>query len=273
MRFRAPTSTDAPGTPPATIYLTALVPAYNEAGTIEEIVRRLEQITVVRQIVVVDDDSSDGTQEIIGRLADAGRVVACFHEYNQGKGAALREGLRLAEEEYLVIQDADLEYDPQDFYVMVEAIKQTGAQVIYGSRFLGAPRNGMIWSHYLGNRLLTLLFNLLFRQRLTDMETCYKLFRTDVLRRLGIDNDRFDIDPELTVKLIRAGYTIHEVPVSYAGRPYLAGKKIKPRDAFSAIKTLWRYRHWQPQAGVEAKMPTTEKTFTTETQRHRGVID
>jgi glycosyltransferase involved in cell wall biosynthesis len=218
---------------------------YNEAETIEEIVSRLECISVVRQIVVVDDGSNDGTGEIVQRLAESGRVVACFHERNRGKGAALRRALALAQEDYLIVQDADLEYDPQDFYAMVQVIRETNAQVVYGSRFLGAPRTGMIWTHYFGNRFLTLLFNLLYRQRLTDMETCYKLFRTDLLSRLGIDNDRFDVDPELTAKVIRAGYKIYEAPISYAGRPYLAGKKVRPQDAFSQIKAMWRYRHWK----------------------------
>ncbi len=229
------------------IHLSALVPVYNEAETIEEIVRRLEQISIIRQIVVVDDGSLDETPAIVKRLSDARRVVAHFHERNYGKGAALRHALELAKEDYLVIQDADLEYDPQDFYAMARAVQETGAQVIYGSRFLSARRTGMLWTHYLGNRFLTIFFNVLYGQRLTDMETCYKLFRTDLLRQLGIDNDRFDIDPELTAKIVRAGHKIYEVPVSYAGRPYLAGKKIRPVDALSAIKTLWDYRHWQPE--------------------------
>jgi glycosyltransferase involved in cell wall biosynthesis len=218
-------------------------------------VRRLEQVPAIRQIVVADDGSRDGTQTIVRRLVAEGRVVACFHERNTGKGAALRSGLRLVDQEYMVIQDADLEYDPRDFQRMVDLIARHGAQVIYGSRFLGASRTGMLWTHYLGNRGLTVLFNILFRQRLTDMETCYKLFRTNLLRHVGIDNDRFDIDPELTAKIIRAGYTIYEIPVSYTGRPYVAGKKIKPRDALTAILTLWRYRRWRPQVGAEEVRP------------------
>jgi glycosyltransferase involved in cell wall biosynthesis len=228
------------------IHLSALVPVYNEAETIEEIVRRLEQISIIRQIVVVDDGSVDNTPAIVKRLSDAGRVVAYFHECNYGKGAALRHALELATEDYLVIQDADLEYDPQDFYAMARTVQETGAQVVYGSRFLSTRRTGMLWTHFLGNRFLTMFFNVLYGQRMTDMETCYKLFRTDLLRQLGIANDRFDIDPELTAKIVRAGHKIYEVPVSYAGRPYLAGKKIKPIDALSAIKTLWDYRLWKP---------------------------
>ncbi len=210
---------------------------------------RLEQVPVVRQIIVVDDGSTDDTQAVVRRLEAAGRVEAHFHGRNQGKGAALRNALRLAREDYLVIQDADLEYDPRDFRKMMAPVARDGAQVVYGSRFSGGPRSGMLWTHYLGNRLLTVLFNALYGQRLTDMETCYKLFRTALLCELGIDNDRFDIDPEITAKVIRAGHRIYEVPVSYAGRPYLAGKKIRPQDALSAIGTLWRYRHWRPPPG------------------------
>ena len=229
------------------IFLSALVPVYNESGTIEEIVKRLEQISIVRQIVVVDDGSLDETPTIVKQLSDAGRVVAYFHERNYGKGAALRHALELAKEDYLVIQDADLEYDPKDFYAMARVVQETGVQVVYGSRFLNTQRTGMLWSHYLGNRFLTSFFNVLYGQRLTDMETCYKLFRTDLLQQLGISNNRFDIDPELTAKIVRSGHKIYEVPVSYAGRPYLAGKKIRPADALSAIKTLWDYRYWQPK--------------------------
>jgi glycosyltransferase involved in cell wall biosynthesis len=236
------------------IYLTALIPVYNEAKTIEELVRRLENISIIRQIVVVDDGSRDETPGIVKRLSDAKRVVALFHERNYGKGAALRHAMELAQEEYLVIQDADLEYDPQDFYAMARVIHETGAQVVYGSRFLSAKRSGMLWTHYLGNRFLTTLFNILYHQRLTDMETCYKLFRTDLLQQLGIVNDRFDIDPELTAKIVRAGQKIYEVPVSYAGRPILAGKKIRPRDALSAIKTLWNYRHWKPKESTPKRV-------------------
>ncbi|HNP85209.1 MAG TPA: glycosyltransferase family 2 protein [Kouleothrix sp.] len=241
----------APAAPLPTIGISAIIPVYNEAETIEEIVRRLEQVPVIRQIVVVDDYSRDGTQAIVQRLVAEGRVLAVFHERNRGKGAALRSGLPLVREEYLAIQDADLEYDPRDFMKMAELIERYDAQVIYGSRFLGADRSGMLWTHYLGNRGLTLLFNLMFQRWITDMETCYKLFRTSLLRQIGIDNDRFDVDPELTAKVVRAGHKIYETSVSYVGRPYLAGKKIKPRDAFTAVETLWRYRRWRPQPVAE----------------------
>jgi glycosyltransferase involved in cell wall biosynthesis len=231
------------------IGLSALVPVYNEVKTIDEIISRLQAVSVVKQIIVVDDHSKDGTQAIIQRMAEQGIVVAGFHNRNRGKGAALRTGLELATQDHLIFQDGDLEYDPQDLYRMAEAADRHNAAVVYGSRFMKArgqaARSGFILSHYVGNRALTTMFNILYNQRITDMETCYKLFRTDLLRKLGIDNDRFDVDPELTIKSVRAGEKIIEVPISYAGRTHLAGKKIKPKDAISAMQTLLRYRTWR----------------------------
>jgi len=228
--------------------VSVVIPTYKRAHLISRAIQSvLDQTYQDFEIIVVDDGSFDETPSIVKRLSDTGRVVAHFHERNCGKGAALRHALELAKEDYLVIQDADLEYDPQDFYAMAGVVQERGAQVVYGSRFLSTRRTGMLWTHYFGNRFLTMCFNVLYGQRLTDMETCYKLFRTDLIQQLGITNDRFDIDPELTAKIVRAGHKIYEVPVSYTGRPYLAGKKIRPVDALSAIKTLWDYRHWQPE--------------------------
>jgi glycosyltransferase involved in cell wall biosynthesis len=239
-----------PTTP--TVALTALVPVYNEVDTLEEIVGRLEQTDAVRQIVVVDDFSNDGTRDVIARLTAQGRIDSALHERNRGKGAALRSGLALAREPYVVIQDADLEYHPREFEKMLAVVRREGARVVYGSRFRGAKRTGMLWTHYIGNRGLTLIFNLLYQRWITDMETCYKLFDTDLLRAIGIDNDRFDVDPELTAKVVRMGLRIHEVPVEYTGRPYHAGKKIKPRDAFTAVETLLHYRRWKAPAAQSA---------------------
>ncbi|GAB4118713.1 MAG: glycosyltransferase family 2 protein [Roseiflexaceae bacterium] len=237
------------------IRLSALVPVYNEQETLVAIVEKLEQISIVDQIIIVDDASIDGTRPIIESLAAAGRVDAYYHEQNRGKGAALRTAVMMAKQPYLVIQDADLEYDPNDFYAMAEAVQRYQAMVVYGSRFMGGSRTGMLWTHYLGNRVLTMIFNLLFWQRLTDMETCYKLFRTDLIQQIGIDHDRFDVDPELTAKIIRAGHRIYEVPIAYQGRTYLAGKKIKPRDAITAVQTLWRYRRWKAPAAARSRKP------------------
>ncbi|HMO60053.1 MAG TPA: glycosyltransferase family 2 protein [Roseiflexaceae bacterium] len=239
------------------VTLTALVPVYNEVDTLEEIVSRLEQNELVRQIVVVDDYSNDGTRDVIERLTAAGRIVSALHDRNRGKGAGLRSGLALASEPYVVFQDADLEYHPREFHAMADIVRTHGARVVYGSRFMGAKRTGMLWTHYLGNRGLTLFFNVVFGCWITDMETCYKLFDTELLRSVGIDNDRFDVDPELTAKMVRLGLRIHEVPVTYEGRPYLAGKKIRPRDALSAAETVLRYRRWQVPAAAMALLAAT----------------
>lgn len=227
------------------VAITAIVPVFNERGTLEEIIARLERVPCIQEIVVVDDASDDGSTEIVRQMEQAGRVKACYHAKNKGKGAALREGARLASQPYVAIQDADLEYDPRDFEALARVAAQHNAEVVYGSRFLGGKRTGMLWTHYLGNRFLTLAFNVMYRQRITDMETCYKMFRTALLWRIGIDNDRFDVDPELTAKIARAGVRIYEAPVSYEGRPYLAGKKIRPKDALNALKALRRYRAWR----------------------------
>ena len=240
--------------------LSILIPVYNERTVVE---RSLSLVltaplpeSMERELVIVDDCSTDGTSAILDRLAASFPQIRLYrHEYNRGKGAAVRTAIEKATGDFSIIQDADLEYDPRDFLRMVDLIAQQNAEVIYGSRFLGASRTGMLWTHYLGNRGLTVLFNILFRQRLTDMETCYKLFRTSLLRQVGIDNDRFDIDPELTAKVIRAGHSIYEIPVSYVGRPYLAGKKIKPHDALTAVATLWRYRRWRPLVSADEARP------------------
>ena len=165
------------------------------------------------------------------------------HPHNRGKGAAIRSALALVQAPVVVIQDADLEYDPHDFVAMLARI-DAGAAVVYGSRFGRGIPHGMLLTHFVANRLLTMCFNLCYGSHLSDLETCYKMWRTTVLAGISIDNDRFDIDPELTAKVVRSGYTIHEVAVAYQGRPYRAGKKIRPRDALSALMAIWRYRHW-----------------------------
>jgi glycosyltransferase involved in cell wall biosynthesis len=238
--------------PSLSFSLTALVPVYNEVATLEEIISRLERVPIVKQIVVVDDNSRDGTTDVIRRLEAQGRVTAGYHQVNSGKGAALRTAVGLANQDYVVVQDADLEYDPEELIRLVEVVKRTGAWVVYGSRFMGARRSNMLLTHYLGNRGLTLAFNILFGQRITDMETCYKLFKTSFLREIKIDCDRFNVDPELTAKVIRSGHKVIEVPITYTGRPYDSGKKIKPIDAWYALKTLLRYRVWQPASARAA---------------------
>lgn len=225
-----------------TIGISAIIPVYNEAETIEEIVRRLEQVPVIRQIVVVDDYSRDGTQAIVQRLVAEGRVLAVFHERNRGKGAALRSGLPLVREEYLAIQDADLEYDPREYGVLMQPILEDRADVVYGSRFMG-PHRAFNFLHMLGNKFLTLITNLLYNTILSDMETCYKMFRTAVFQDIQLRANRFDFEPEITAKILKRGYRVYEVPISYAGRDVEEGKKISAwRDGLPALWALIKYR-------------------------------
>jgi glycosyltransferase involved in cell wall biosynthesis len=210
-------------------------------------VRRLEQVDVIRQIVLVDDASTDGSRELIRDLCQRKQIDAHYHEYNKGKGAAIRTALPLVEQDFLIIQDADLEYDPLDIYRLARRLG-SGTRVVYGSRLLGGNCTGMKVTNYLGNRLLTTFYNLIYSQCLSDVETCYKLCASSLLRQVGVDGNRFDFDPELSAKLARCGEPIVEVPISYHGRTYAEGKKIAARDAVTAIRALWHYRRWRPPA-------------------------
>ena len=221
--------------------LAVIIPVYNEVHTLATIVTQLTELPLHCEIIVVDDASCDGTSQVIAQLVADGAIRALTHTHNRGKGAAIRSALTLVTAPVVVIQDADLEYDPHDFVAMLAQI-HAGADIVYGSRFWRWHPPGMLWSHLLGNRLLTWCFNVVYGSHLTDLETCYKMWRTSIMQHLHIDNDRFDIDPELTAKWIRAGYRIVEVPVAYCGRPYRAGKKIRPKDALSALGAIWRYR-------------------------------
>ncbi|MEY2846167.1 MAG: Undecaprenyl-phosphate 4-deoxy-4-formamido-L-arabinose transferase [Chloroflexota bacterium] len=221
--------------------LAVVIPVYNEVHTLATIVAQLRTLPVRCEIIVVDDASCDGTSQVISQLVADRAIRALTHTHNRGKGAAIRSALTLVSAPVVVIQDADLEYDPHDFVAMLAHI-HAGADVVYGNRFWQGHPTGMLWSHMLGNRLLTWCFNVVYGSHLRDLETCYKMWRTSTMHHLHIDNDRFDIDPELTAKWIRAGYQIVEVPVAYNGRPYRAGKKIRPKDALSALGAIWRYR-------------------------------
>lgn len=221
--------------------LSIIVPVYNEAETISQLLTLLTHLPFATQIIVVDDASTDATPQRIRTHPAADRLVVVRHPHNRGKGAAIRSALPLVTSAVLVIQDADLEYNPEELIPMLAAI-DAGADVVYGTRFGRFIPTGMLWSHFVGNRLLTWWFNQVHGTALTDIETCYKMCRVSALQAIGIDNDRFDIDPELTAKWVRHGYTITEVPVHYLGRPYRAGKKIRPRDALTALGTIWRYR-------------------------------
>jgi glycosyltransferase involved in cell wall biosynthesis len=232
---------DAPDIPDYGL-LSVVVPVFNERNTVAEIIRRIRavELPVRLEVVVVDDGSSDGSDKVLGALQDS-TVRVIRHPSNRGKGAAVRTGIEAAKGDLVLIQDADLEYDPDDWPSLLAPVLKGKARVVYGSRFTGGRLN-MLPSHWIGNRLLTLVTNLLYRSTLSDMETCYKLFDRKVLDRITIESDRFEFEPEITAKVLMLGERIYEVPISYAGREISEGKKITWRDGFGALKTLVRYR-------------------------------
>ena len=225
------------------VKLSVLIPVYNEVGTIAEIIHRVRQIDLQKEIVVVDDGSTDGTRDVLVRIAPAEDVRVVLHEHNKGKGAAVRTAIRNSSGTICVIQDADLEYDPRDYSRLLEPILDGRADVVYGSRFAGggAHRVHLYW-HALGNRWLTTLSNMLTNLNLTDMETGYKTVRGDLLRSLDLRSNGFTIEPELTAKLARTKARFYEVPISYAGRDYAEGKKISWRDGLLAIVAVVWFR-------------------------------
>jgi glycosyltransferase involved in cell wall biosynthesis len=222
--------------------LSVIVPVYDERNTVVEIVRRMRAVdlSVDLEILVVDDGSTDGTRDVLRQLADS-TVRVITHERNQGKGAAIRSGLAQVTGDLVLIQDADLEYDPQDWPKLLAPIMTGKAQVVYGSRFTGERRN-MLFLHWCGNRALSLVTNLLYNTTLSDMETCYKLFDRDVIRDVTVRSDRFDFEPEITAKILRKGIRIYEVPITYLGREFDEGKKITWRDGFAALFALVKFR-------------------------------
>jgi glycosyltransferase involved in cell wall biosynthesis len=222
--------------------LTVIMPVYNERSTVAEVVRRMRavELPLTLQVIVVDDGSSDGSDKVLRALEDS-TVRVIRHERNQGKGAAVRTGLAEVRGDLLLIQDADLEYDPQDWPKLLDPIMKGKARVVYGSRFTGERKN-MLPLHWFGNRLLALITNLLYSSTLSDMETCYKLFDTQVLEGITIVSNRFDFEPEITAKVLRRGHRIYEVPISYAGREPDEGKKITWLDGFGALKALIKFR-------------------------------
>jgi glycosyltransferase involved in cell wall biosynthesis len=248
-RLQAP-SPD-PDLPWDRVVLSVVIPCFNEVATAERLLRRVRAVPLRMEVIVVDDGSTDGTRELLRRLETEGLIdLLVLHEQNAGKGAALRTGFERATGDVVVVQDADLEYDPAEFPVLLEPILQGKADAVYGSRFLGGPHRVLLFWHSVGNRFLTLLSNMFTDLNLTDMETCYKVVRRELLQSLRLSADRFGIEPELTARLAQTGARIYELPVSYHGRSYAEGKKIGWRDGVSAIWSIVKYNLLTPSAAA-----------------------
>ena len=228
--------------------LSVVIPVFNEARTIREIVARVRAVHLDMELIIVDDCSTDGTSDALKDLERLGDVVVVRHERNQGKGAALRSGFAVASGDMVVVQDADLEYDPAELPKLVRPILDGKADVVYGSRFVGGDSHRVLYFwHSVGNRVLTLLSNIFTNLNLTDMETCYKVFRREIIQGITLEEDRFGFEPEVTAKIAALdNCRIYEVGISYAGRTYAEGKKIGWRDGVRAIWCIWKYRHGQP---------------------------
>ncbi|MGE3154074.1 MAG: glycosyltransferase family 2 protein [Nitrospiraceae bacterium] len=222
--------------------ISVVIPVFNELATIDEIVSRVQQVPFEKEIIIVDDGSTDGTRAHLEVLKRRSEVRVLLHECNRGKGAALRTGFEAASGDVVIVQDADLEYDPADYPILLRPIQDGHADVVYGSRFLGGPHRVLFFWHYVGNKMLTLLSNALSNLNLSDMEVCYKVFKREVLKGLPLRSNRFGFEPEFTMKVAKRGYRIYEVPVSYRGRTYQEGKKITWKDGLAAIYTIIRFR-------------------------------
>ena len=222
--------------------LSVIVPVYNERTTLTEILRRMRavELPMDREIIIVDDGSSDGTDKVLSAMEDS-TVRVLHHTGNLGKGAAIRTGMGVVRGDLVLIQDADLEYDPEDWPKLLNPVLRGKARVVYGSRFTGERRN-MLLLHWIGNRFLSMVTNVLYNTTLSDMETCYKLVERDLVSSLNLSSDKFDIEPEITAKILKRGVRIYEVPISYSGREVDEGKKLTWRDGLSALFTLVVYR-------------------------------
>jgi glycosyltransferase involved in cell wall biosynthesis len=227
---------------PSSLLLSVLIPVYNERATIELILDQVHAVPVRKEIICVDDFSTDGTREMLQRLKDAGRIdTLVFHELNRGKGAAIRTAMSASTGNVVIVQDADLEYDPADWPGMLEPILDGRADAVFGSRFLGGPHRVLYFWHSVGNLCLTTFSNMLTNLNLTDMETCYKAVRGDLARSLALTSDRFGFEPEITARLAKRDARIFEVPISYAGRTYSEGKKINWKDGIAAFWHILKF--------------------------------
>ena len=222
--------------------LSVVIPVYNEVDNIREILRRVEAQKLAGEIIVVDDGSTDGTRNVLAGLDGNQTVRVILHEHNKGKGAAVATGFKAARGEIVLIQDADLEYDPRDYPKILQPIEEGIADVVYGSRFLGGPRRVAMYWHMIANKMLTTMTNILYNTILTDMETGYKVFHRSVIEDMTIHSRRFDFEPEVTAKVLKRHYRIFEVAITFNPRDYSQGKKIKLKDAFAAVWTLIKYR-------------------------------
>lgn len=220
--------------------VSIIIPVYNEKATLLEILERVEAVDIDKEIILVDDGSTDGSREILESV-EPGRAKVVLHEKNAGKGAAIRSGLPHCTGDIITIQDADLEYDPEDLVRLLRPIEKGKADVVYGSRFTGERRNMFFW-HWVGNRFLTFITNILYDTTLSDMETCYKMFRADIIKGVELKSRSFEIEVEMTTKILKRNHRIYEVPISYAGREFQEGKKITWRDGLIALYYLIKYR-------------------------------
>lgn len=221
--------------------LSVVMPVYNERNTLEEIVRRVMAVEIDKELIIVDDCSTDGSREILKKVEHPPGIRVFYQEKNMGKGAALARGFQHVNGEIIIIQDADLEYHPREYPMLIEPILDGRADVVYGSRFLGGSHRVLFFWHYVGNKFLTLLSNMLTNLNLTDMETCYKAFRADLLKKIRIVSKRFGVEPEITAKVARANARVFEIPISYSGRDYSEGKKIGWKDGLAAVYTILRF--------------------------------